>query len=371
MIKFLDLKRRYQKYKKEITFSILEVFKRGMFILGPELKKFESDFARFIGSKYAIGVNSGTDALFLALKSLGIGNGDEVITVSHTATPTISAIRMTGAIPVFVDIEERTLVMNPLLIEDKITSRTKAILPVHLYGFPADMIKIRKLARKHSLFIIEDACQAHGAKINGKCVGTFGDAGCFSFYPTKNLGAFGDAGMVVTDRKKIAEMVSYLRNYGEVSKFNNVFEGVNSRLDEIQASLLSWGLKKNWLWEKRRKKLAGLYMKYLKNLPIILPSSGDDNFRRVWHLFVIRIKERDILKKFLAERGIETAIHYPFPVFRQPAYKFLGYTDSDLPVTARVSREILSLPLYPELKEEEVLKICLSIRDFYAKRQRK
>lgn len=366
MIRFNNFKKRYSLFEGEINGVVKRVFKSGWFILGQEGRKFEEDFAKFLGVKYAIGVNSGTDALFLALKVLGIGEGDKVLTVANTATPTVSAIRMAGALPVFVDIGE-DLNIDPELIEKKITRRTKAILPVHLYGQPAEMDKILKIAKKYNLKLIEDCAQAAGAEFKGKKVGTFGDIGCFSFYPTKNLGAFGDAGALATNNKKLALALRQLRNYGEISKYENLLEGVNSRLDEMQAALLSWGLKKLSAWNKRRETLAKIYLKELSGLPVTLPAVYAAR-KNVWHLFVVRAKGRNGLKKYLLEKGIETAIHYPKPIFKQPAYQFLNYNDKDLPKTAGVMEEILSLPLYPELTEKEVLGICFAVKDFYGKK---
>jgi len=368
MIPFIDFKRKYNFYKKEINQILEKVLKKGWFILGPEVEKFEKNFSKYLKAKYVVGVNSGTDAIFLALKSLGIGQGDEVITVANTATPTTSAIRMAGAMPVFVDIDEKTFNIDTSLIEKAITSKTKAILPVHLFGYPADIGPILKIANRYKLKIVEDACQAHGAKYKSKKVGTIGDISCFSFYPTKNLGAFGDAGVIATNNKKIAQKIKALRNYGEISKFNSGIEGVNSRLDEVQAMILNWGLKKLDFWNKKRETLAKIYLNNLKSLPINLPRTSDKIFKRVWHLFVIKIKERDELRRFLAKNGIQTMIHYPHPIFEQLAYKFLGYKAKDLPVTKKLSKEILSLPLYPELKKEEVLRICRIIKSFYGKK---
>ncbi len=367
MIRFIDFKRRYRLHGKEINKKIFSVFKRGWFVGGPERIGFEKKFADYSGAKFAVGVNSGTDSIAIALRSLGVGVGDEVITVSHTATPTIAAIRMTGAIPVFVDVDEKTMVMNLDLVKNKITKNTKVILPVHLYGYPVDMKKIVRIARKHNLFVVEDSCQAHGARYSNKMVGTMGDIGCFSFYPTKNLGAFGDAGMMITNNKKLFDRARELRNFGEVDKYLNRIEGVNSGLDEIQAAVLNWGIDYLDRWNNTREDLALVYLRELGDLPITLPFVGHDETKRVWHLFVIRTKERDRLRDFLKKNNIESAIHYPIPVFRQEAYRFLGYSDADLPVTSKLSQEILSLPLYPELKESEVLKICKVIKSFYKK----
>ena len=363
---YQDFRRKYKKYKKEILSVADRIFRNGYFILGPELEKFEKNFAGYIGSKLAVGVNSGTDALYLALRAFGISKGgDEVITTSHTATATVSAIRMAGALPVFVDIDDKTLNIDAAKIEKAITQRTKCILPVHLYGYPAQMDKIMRIARKYSLAVVEDACQAHGASFNGKKVGSIGDVGCFSFYPTKNLGAFGDGGAIVTNNKAIADKVRLLRNYGEISKFNNDIEGINTRLDELQAGFLNWGLNKLDGWNKTREKLAITYRSHLKGLPLVLPPIGNKKEKRVWHLFVILTAQRDALKEFLAKRQIMTMIHYPRPVFAQKAYSFLGYKNKDLPVTGRAVKEIISLPLYPELTVKEVAFICDNIREFF------
>ncbi|MEK7603496.1 MAG: DegT/DnrJ/EryC1/StrS family aminotransferase [Patescibacteria group bacterium] len=368
-VKFFDFQRKRLRYKKEINASVERVFGRGWFIAGPELADFEQKFAKYLGARYVVGVNSGTDSIVIALKAIGIKMGDEVITTAHTATPTVAAIRVAGAIPVFVDIDENTLNIDPAFIEKKITPKTKAILPVHLYGYPADMDIIKKIAVKNKLFLVEDACQSHGASFRGKKLGTIGDVGCFSFYPTKNLGAFGDAGAVVTNNKKIADSAMRLRNFGEVSRYKNKIEGINSRIDEIQAAFLNWGIKELDKWNKERAKIAGIYLKELKNLPMKLPPKGDESFNRVWHLFVIQTDRRDVLREFLKKRGIETLIHYPTPIFKQEAYKFLGYEEKDLPVTTGIHDKILSLPIYPELTVPEVKFICNSIREFYGNRK--
>lgn len=365
MIEFIDFKRKFKENEKEINEAIGRVFERGWFILGPELEAFEKEFAEFLGSKYVVGVNSGTDAIFLALGALGIRKEDEVITVSHTATPTISAIRMAGATPIFVDIKKEDMTIDPALIEKAITKKTKAILPVHIYGCPAEMEEILAIAKKYNLKIIEDACQAHGAKYKNKMAGTIGDIGCFSFYPTKNLGAFGDGGAIATDDEGLALKIRALRNYGEVSKYNNESEGVNSRLDEIQAACLRWGLKKINDWNQKRKKIAEIYLDKLKDLTLILPFAGDKARTPIWHLFVIRTKKRNELAEFLRKNGIQALIHYPKSVFAQPAYRFLNYKEADLPISVKAAKEVLSLPLYPELKEKEVLEICEAVKSFY------
>jgi dTDP-4-amino-4,6-dideoxygalactose transaminase len=371
MIRFFSLKERYKQHRIEINKIVNRVLKSGWFILGKEGELFEGKFAKYLRVQNAIGVNSGTDALFLAMKSLGVGNNDEVITVANTATPTVSAIRMTQASPVFVDIEESTYTINAELIEKKIGKKTKAILPVHLYGYPADMPRILKIAHKYGLKVIEDAAQAHGATCEGKLVGTIGDTGCFSFYPTKNLGAFGDGGAIVTNNRETAETCRKLRNYGEISKYNNIMEGVNSRLDEIQAALLNWGLTRIKYWNIKRARLSEIYLNELVGLPIILPQNPYKDRKGVWHLFVIRSKRRSELITFLKKSGIETAIHYPKPIFKQKAYKFLKIENEELPVTRKVATEILSLPLYPELTENRVLQVCKKIKAFYRERRNK
>jgi len=365
-IRFNNFNKKYKRYKKEVNTSIERVFRRGWFIDGPELADFENKFADYLGVKYVVGVNSGTDAIAIVLRAVGIGSGDQVITTSHTATPTVSAVRMTGAIPAFVDIDGSTLNINEQLIREKINSKTKAIMPVHLYGYPADMGAINRLADKYNLYVIEDACQAHGAKFKNKYVGTIGDAGCFSFYPTKNLGAFGDAGAIVTNSKKIAGTARMIRNYGEEEKHRNRIEGINSRLDEIQAAFLNWEIGKLDLWNKQRDRIAKLYIKQLGGLPVKLPSLGNKNYQRVWHLFVIQTEKRDALREFLKRHGIDTMVHYPTPVFKQPAYEFLGYKDPDLPITTEIASNILSLPLYPEMTVAEVVEICKTIKEFYS-----
>ncbi|MFA6006396.1 MAG: DegT/DnrJ/EryC1/StrS family aminotransferase [Candidatus Paceibacterota bacterium] len=365
MITPFDFKRKYNKYRSEVNSTMQRVLRRGVFILGPELEVFEKSFSTYLNIPYTVGVNSGTDALFLALKAVGVGHEDEVITVANTATPTVSAIRMAGATPVFVDIDEKTFNLDTTKLESKITKETKAIIPVHLYGYPAEMNSIMKVAKKYKLFIIEDCCQAHGAEYAGKKVGSFGVMGCYSFYPTKNLGTIGDAGAIVTRDKKLYEKLKALRNYGEASKYHNVTEGVNSRLDEIHAAFLSWGLPYLDAWNTAREHLADLYIKELHGAPLILPEISSGKVKRVWHQFVIRTDKRDALKKYLADHDVITSIHYPMPIFKQPAYKFFGYTDKDLPMTSKAAKEILSLPLYPELTNADVRRVCRTIQTFY------
>lgn len=355
-------------FQKQVRTAVDRVVRRGQFILGPELRHFEEQFATYTGARHAIGMNSGTDALFLALKALQVGPGDEVITVANTATPTVSAIRMTGANPVFVDVDARTHTIDVALIERAITKRTRVILPVHLYGYPADMRPIMQLARRHKLKVVEDAAQAHGATDDGRMVGTIGDIGCFSFYPTKNLGAIGDAGCAVTNNERLAAELTQLRNYGETAKYQNRIEGVNSRLDEMQAAVLNEALPCLNEWNAKRAKLAQLYLRLLADAEVELPADSDVQRERVWHLFVIETARRDKLQRHLTEHGIQTAIHYPRPIYAQPAYRVLKPQAANLPVTAKLSRRILSLPLYPEMTERDVRQICRVIRDVAPRR---
>ena len=350
------------RFQQEVNAAISRVVRRGQFILGPELRGFEDEFASYLGARHAIGLNSGTDALFLALKALSVGVGDEVITVANTATPTVSAIRMAGANPVFVDVDAHTHTIDVDLIERAITKRTRVILPVHLYGYPAGMAPIMKLARRHKLRVIEDAAQAHGAKYGGRMVGTIGDIGCFSFYPTKNLGAIGDAGCAVTNNAGLAAKLAQLRNYGETAKYVNRIEGVNSRLGEIQAAVLREALPHLDDWNAKRQALADLYLHLLTGADVELPANSGGERERVWHLFVIKTDRRDRLRKHLADCGIQTAVHYPKPIFAQPAYRSLQPQSALLPVTAKLSARILSLPLYPEMAERSVREVCRAIR---------
>jgi dTDP-4-amino-4,6-dideoxygalactose transaminase len=368
VIHFHDVFRRCKLHQRPLKQAISRVFNRGRFILGPELKEFEEGFARYLDVKHVIGVNSGTDAIFLSLKALGADASKEVITVANTAVPTVAAIRMTGATPVFVDVLHDSQTLSPSLLERAITPKTRAIVPVHLHGYPACMEEITRIARKHKLAVIEDACQAHGAKYSGRMVGTLADAGCFSFYPTKNLGAFGDAGAVATNDTRLATKLSAMRNYGEVAKYRNAVEGVNSRLDEFQAAFLNYGLQRVNQWNAQRAKIADAYLRALRNLPLELPKASDSIHERIWHLFVVGAERRNGLQRFLHENGVEAMIHYPTPIHKQRCYRFLGYKPGDLPITTRLSRKILSLPLYPELTMAEVSTICAAISKFYAGR---
>ncbi|MGB8225278.1 MAG: DegT/DnrJ/EryC1/StrS family aminotransferase, partial [Sedimentisphaerales bacterium] len=337
----------YLSYKNEIDTAIRQVLDSGWYILGKEVKAFEEEFASYIGVGFGIGVGSGTDAIQLALRALKIGTGDEVITVSHTAVATVAAIEMTGAKAIMVDIEPDFYTIDPSKIKAAITPRTKAIIPVHLYGQPADLDPILKIARQHNLRVIEDCAQAHGAIYKNKRAGSFGDIACFSFYPTKNLGALGDGGMVVTNDSKLAERVEMLRQYGWKERYVSQFAGINSRLDELQAAILRVKLKHLDEDNSKRIHLADIYNRQLSDTDLILPRQRE-NSSHIYHLYVIRSSRRDKLLSYLKEKGIGAAVHYPVPVHLQPAYNH----GQNLEWTEHITKEILSLPMYPELSTE-------------------
>ena len=352
MIPLVDLEREYTEISGEIREAMGRVLKSGWFILREEVRRFEEEFSTYIGAKYGIGVNSGSDALYLALQALGIGSGDEVITVSHTFVSTVDAIVRNGAKPVFVDVDADTYCIGVTKIEQLITNRTKAILPVHFYGHPADMQPIMEIARKYKLIVIEDACQAHGAEYKGNKAGSIGDIGCFSFYPVKNLGSYGDGGIAVTDDKELAIKLRMLRNYGQSKKYYHDFVGVNSRLDELQAAVLRVKLKHLNEWNEKRRKAAKIYDQLLRDAGVIIPVEKK-YAKHVYHLYVIRDKKRDRLQQHLLANGIQTQIHYPIPVHKQKAYAELGHA-AKLPVTERICNEILSLPMHPFFREDEI-----------------
>ena len=359
MIEFAGLQQQYDEIADQIEQAVHRVLKGGWFILGQELEEFEQEFSGYIGTKFGIGVNSGSDALLLAVKALGIGDEDEVLTVSHTFISTVDSIVRNGARPIFVDIDPDTYCIDTAQIEKRITRKTRAIIPVHLYGNPADMTPIMEIAKDHNLYVIEDASQAHGAKYKGKKVGSIGDVGCFSFYPAKNLGAYGDGGMVVTDNAELAEKIRKLRNYGQPEKNVHDFIGVNSRLDEIQAAVLRVKLKYLDKWNTRRREIAGQYNELLSELPVITPIEKEFA-GHVYHLYVIRCGERYELQQHLLQHNIHTQIHYPVPVHKQKAYRDLGF-NVRLPVTERICGEILSLPMHPYLSEADVKTIVDAI----------
>jgi dTDP-4-amino-4,6-dideoxygalactose transaminase len=362
-VPFGDLRRQYISMKGEIDEAVGRVLARGWFILGEELETFEQRFARWCGSKHAIGVGSGTEALHLALLASGVEHDDEVITVSNTAVPTVSAISSASAKPIFVDIDQTSYNIDVNQVEAAITPRTRVILPVHLYGQAADMDPLLAVARRYKLKVVEDCAQAHGTEYKGKQAGAFGDAGCFSFYPSKNLGAFGDAGMVVTNDEEIALKVRVLRNYGQERRYYHRTIGFNSRLDEIQAAILNVKLSHIDRWNARRREIATLYDRELKSDTVVKPTQMEYG-KHAYHLYVIRDKRRDELQKFLGEKGVTTLIHYPIPVHMQQAYRGLGIAEGMLPATEQHSREVLSLPMFPELEDREVEYVCQLVKRF-------
>ncbi len=362
-ILFNDLKKQYEMQRADIDPAIQSVVSSGYLVLGPKVKEFESSFAAYIGTKYGVGVANGLDALLISLKALEIGSGDEVITTSLSAVATTLAIVNAGATPIFVDIDEYGHV-DPAEIERKITKKTKAIIPVHLYGQSVDIESIILIAKKNNLHLIEDCAQAHGAAFKDKKVGTFGISGCFSFYPTKNLGAYGDAGMIVTNDAAFAEKCSMIRNYGQKNRYEHEVAGINSRLDELQASILNAKLKYLDKENQRRGEIAKLYRQHLGNLPglTIIPERPD--CKNVNHLFVIQTDKREELQAHLAKKDIPALIHYPIPIHKQKC--FLEWNNLELPNTEKFVSRILSLPIHPYLTDEEVLYACEGVKSFYA-----
>lgn len=359
-------KAQYLAYQEEIDEAIHRVLDIGWYILGEETVAFEKEFSNYIGVRHSMGVGSGTEALHLALTACGVSREDEVITVSHTAVATVAAIELAGAHPVLVDIEPDYYTLNPSSLEGVITPRTKAIIPVHLYGQPADVESIMEISRRHNLYVIEDCAQAHGALFKGKRVGSWSDIGCFSFYPTKNLGAIGDGGMVVTDNHELASRVRLLREYGWKQRFESAIAGWNSRLDEIQAAILRVKLQYLDKDNERRAKWARRYCEELNHCGLLLPEARP-GATHVYHQFVVRSSQRDALQKFLIDRGVGVQIHYPIAVHQQPAYCNRLDIRTDLSVTGRIVNEILSLPVYPELREDEVDMIIGTVREFFAR----
>ena len=364
MIPILDLKAQYAAIEQEIDAAIKEVLLSGQFILGPAVRELEKKVAAYCGCKYGVGVASGTDALRLTLTALGIGPGAEVITTPFTFIATANTISHCGARPVFVDIDPRTYNVDPVAIKAAITRRTKAIVPVHLYGQSADMDPIMELAEAHGLYVIEDAAQAIGARYKGRQVGSIGHAGCLSFYPTKNLGAYGDGGMVVTNDAALAEKVDVLRRQGGKKKYHAEVLGFNSRLDSLQAAVLGVKLKYLDGWTEARRRVAQRYKELLAGLPVTTPHESPDVYH-VYHQYTIRAPQRDALAAYLKERRVGTMIYYPVPMHLQRFYASLGYREGSLPVSEAASREVLSLPMYAELTEMQRTSVAEVIREFY------
>ena len=365
-VPFVDLKAQYRTIAAEVDEAMQRVIADTDFILGKEVELFEQEFAAYCEAKYAVGLDSGISALELALRAYGIGQGDEVITVSHTFIATVSSISFTGASPVFVDVDPVTYNLEPAQLEAAITPRTKAILPVHLYGQPAEMDEILAVARKYDLIVIEDACQAHGARYQGRRVGALGHAGCFSFYPGKNLGAYGDGGMLVTNDAELAEKVRMLRNYGQREKYHHVFLAYNRRLDTLQAAVLRVKLRRLDEWNAMRQRTAQLYSECLQDQEdiITLPRAASDR-SHVYHLYVIQHPQRDALLASFHEQGISAGIHYPLPVHLQPCYEHLNVLHGSLPITESLASRVLSLPMFPEISVEQVQHVCHQLTKAY------
>jgi len=364
MISCANPKAQYLSYRDEIDSAIQRVLDSGWYVLGNEVSEFEKEFAQFNTVSHAIGVGSGTDALHIALRAMDIGPDDEVITTAHTAVATASAIDLAGAKPVFVDIEPNFFTIDPNLIADAITPKTKAIIPIHIYGQPCEMDAITEIANKNNLKVIEDCAQAHGAKYKGKRVGSMGDVGCFSFYPTKNLGAIGDGGALVTKNDQLAEKIKLLREYGWEERYISSEEGWNSRLDELQAAILWIKLKNLDKDNNLRRRHSKKYNELLKDLPIELPVTRE-SCTHVSHLFVIKTEKRNELKTYLQNHDVNTTIQYPVPVHKQKYFQKMCNKKS-LPVTEQVAKNILSLPMYPELGEKEIHKVSNILKDYFS-----
>jgi dTDP-4-amino-4,6-dideoxygalactose transaminase len=358
---YLDLKAQYHSIKPEIDAAIARVLDSSQFILGAEVAGFEQDFAAYCGATDCIALNSGTSALHLALLAAGIGPGDEVITVPFTFIASVAAIVYTGARAIFVDIDPSTFTLDPSAVEAAITSRTKAILPVHLYGHPADMDPLLDIAKRHGLIVIEDAAQAHGAKYKGRPAGTIGDIGCFSFYPAKNLGAYGEGGAVTTNNAEYAQTIRMLRDWGQDRKYHHLLRGYNYRMEGFQGAILRVKLRHLERWTEARRAVARKYDELLANcglqLPVEMPWA-----RHVYHVYTLRTDDRDGLKSALQAEGIQTAIHYAIPAHLQPAYADLGYSRGDIPQSEKAANQVLSLPIYPELSEQAILHVANGVR---------
>jgi dTDP-4-amino-4,6-dideoxygalactose transaminase len=360
MIPVTDLSRAHAEIRAQLDAAYRRVLDRNWFILGPEVEAFEQEFAKACGTRFAVGCASGTDAIALALRAVGVGPGDEVIMPAMTATPTAGGIVAAGATPVFADVDPHTRTLDPASVEAAITPRTRALLPVHLYGRPADMDALGKIATRHNLLLVEDAAQAHGARWKGRPAGSLGAAGCFSFYPTKNLGALGDGGAVTTDDPALAERLRRLRNHGQSTRYRHEEHSVNSRLDELQAALLAAKLPHLDRWNGERRAQAERYRSLLAEAPVRLPPA-DDEAESCWHLFVVESDGRDALRERLKAAGIGTDVHYPMSVHLQPAYAAYGHGTGSLPVSERLAQTALTLPLFPGLTAEEQDRVACAI----------
>jgi len=366
-VPMLDLSEQYSTIKNEVLSKLNEVMLSSQFILGSHVKQLESDIAEMSNTKYGIGVGNGSDAIHIALQAAGVGEGDEVITTSFTFFATAGAIARANAVPVFVDIDPVTFNIDPTKIEAAITEKTKAIIPVHLYGQMADMDPIMEIAKKHNLHVIEDAAQAIGSTYKGKQVGEMSSAATYSFFPTKNLGAYGDGGMVVSNNDELAELARVIRVHGSKPKYHHHVLGYNSRLDEMQAAVLSVKLPHLPTWSENRRKHATYYTEMLNEAVskhVVIPVEVEGNYH-VFHQYTLRVERRDELQAFLKEQGIATMIYYPIPLHMQPVFKELGYREGDLPETEKAAMEALSLPMFPELKQEQQDYVIAKIKEFY------
>jgi len=370
-VPFLDLKIQYASIRDEIAVALQQVLDNTAFAGGPFVEKFEKDFASFCKCGFAMGVGSGTTALWMALSGLGIGQGDEVITTPNTFIATAEAISLCGAKPVFVDIDEQTYDMNLDLLEDAITPKTKAVIPVHLYGQMVDMDRVMRIARAYGLVVVEDACQAHGAEYNGQRAGSIGDAGCFSFYPGKNLGAYGEAGAVVTNDAELAEKIRVLRDHGQTRKYYHSMIGWNARMDGFQGAVLSVKLKHLPAWNDARKRNARLYDELLADADEIITPVEVDRAGHVYHVYAIRTKDRDALINYLAKKNVYCGIHYPMPIHLQNAYSFLGKGKGSFPVAEKCAEQLVSLPMFPELSEEQIEYVVHETKHYIAQQPAK
>lgn len=365
MIPFVDLKAQYASIKEEVNKAIQGVLESCQFTLGSEVVAFEQEFAAYCQADHGVGVNTGTSALHMALLAANVGPGDEVITVPFTFVATVAAIHYTGARPVFVDIDPRSFTMDVTALEGAITKKTKAIVPVHLYGQPADMEPIMAVARKHGLIVIEDACQAHGAEYKGRRAGSLGDMGCFSFYPGKNLGAYGEGGMVVTSNAAYARTIRMLRDWGAERKYEHVLKGYNFRMEGIQGAVLRVKLRYLEAWTEARRSAAVRYDRLLAGSGVAVPAAMP-YARHVYHIYAIRTQQRKAWQQALQEQGIQTGIHYPIPVHLLPAYADLGYQQGQFPHAERASAEVLSLPMFPELTAGQCETVATAVRQLAA-----
>lgn len=362
-VQFIDFSEQYKLVRDEVDSGIKRVLEKGNFILGQEAKDFEAAFAKYCDVTYGVGVNSGTDALYLAVAALNIQEGDEVILPTFTFIATALCISYAGATPVLVDIEEDTYNIDPAKIAKAITKKTKAIIPVHLYGQPANMDEIRALAQKHNIAIIEDAAQSHGSTYKGKKAGSLGDVACFSFYPTKSLGACGDAGMIVTDNEDIYKRALMLRDYGRQGRYEHKIKGYNSRLDTIQAVVLSAKLKHLDEWNRMRNENAAYYDQRLKGIKGVIAPTIKSDRTHVFQTYAVRLKDRDRIADEMKKKGIDVLIHYPIPVHLQEAYSELKHKRGDFPVAEKVADEILSLPMFPHMKKEQIEYVCTTLKN--------